>query len=184
MKISIVTVSYNSEKTIRDTILSVLSQTYPDVEYILVDFLYRHKLFPLFGDGRNLMQPVHARDLGNAYYDVLENRERTFNRDYNLSGKEPISYRDLVKAVSDELGRSNILLKIPLTLSILGARLYNAISKNPVITVEQVLRMQEDKVFDHEDARRDFGYAPLSFQEGIKEEVREYLEAIGQDRKI
>ena len=37
MKISIVTVSYNSEKTIRDTILSVLSQTYPDVEYILVD---------------------------------------------------------------------------------------------------------------------------------------------------
>jgi glycosyltransferase involved in cell wall biosynthesis len=37
MKISIITVSYNSSATIRDTIESVLSQNYPDFEYILVD---------------------------------------------------------------------------------------------------------------------------------------------------
>lgn len=37
MKISIVTVSYNSSKTIKDTIASVLSQTYHDIEYVVVD---------------------------------------------------------------------------------------------------------------------------------------------------
>jgi glycosyltransferase involved in cell wall biosynthesis len=37
MKISIITVSYNSSSTIRDTIESVLSQDYADFEYILVD---------------------------------------------------------------------------------------------------------------------------------------------------
>lgn len=37
MKISIITVCYNSEATIGDTIASVLAQTHPDVEYILVD---------------------------------------------------------------------------------------------------------------------------------------------------
>lgn len=37
MKVSIITIAYNSESSIADTINSVLSQTYPDIEYIVVD---------------------------------------------------------------------------------------------------------------------------------------------------
>lgn len=37
MKISIITVAYNSASTIRDTIESVLAQTHQDIEYVLVD---------------------------------------------------------------------------------------------------------------------------------------------------
>ncbi|MBP5703455.1 MAG: glycosyltransferase [Paludibacteraceae bacterium] len=37
MKISVVTVTYNSEKTVEDTIKSVLSQEYKDYEYLVVD---------------------------------------------------------------------------------------------------------------------------------------------------
>ncbi len=36
-KISIVTICYNAEKTIADTVKSVLSQNYPQLEYIIVD---------------------------------------------------------------------------------------------------------------------------------------------------
>lgn len=39
MKISLITVTYNSGTTLRDTILSVLAQTYRNVEYIVVDGL-------------------------------------------------------------------------------------------------------------------------------------------------
>ena len=37
MKVSIITVSYNSARTIRATIESVLSQDYPNLEYLVVD---------------------------------------------------------------------------------------------------------------------------------------------------
>lgn len=39
MRISIITITYNSAKTIRDTVESILNQTYTDIEYILVDGL-------------------------------------------------------------------------------------------------------------------------------------------------
>lgn len=37
MKISIITVCYNSALTIRDTFESILSQTYSDIEYVVID---------------------------------------------------------------------------------------------------------------------------------------------------
>ncbi len=37
MKVSIITACYNAEKTIEETIRSVVKQTYPDIEYIVID---------------------------------------------------------------------------------------------------------------------------------------------------
>ena len=37
MKISLITITYNSEKTVADTLQSVLKQSYPHLEYIVVD---------------------------------------------------------------------------------------------------------------------------------------------------
>ena len=141
--------------------------------YKLVNYLYRFNVFPMFGEGKNLMQPVHAKDLGYAYYDVLINKERTFNKEYNLSGKYPIKYIDLVKCVSDKLNKKIMIVK--LSLSLLAARIYNKVDKKAVISVEQVLRMQEDKSFSYDDAYSDFGYSPMSFEIGIEDEVKEYI---------
>lgn len=37
LKISLITVTYNSAQTLQDTISSVAKQEYPDIEYIVVD---------------------------------------------------------------------------------------------------------------------------------------------------
>jgi len=149
--------------------------------YRLIGYLKERKVFPLFGNGQNLMQPVHARDLGNAYYDVLINPEQTKNKSYNLSGKAPITYLSIIKDIRSYLGSNIIIIPLPISFSILAARVYNAMFKNAIITVEQVMRMQEDKAFTHEEATKDFGYDPLSFEAGIKEEVEEYLSGVRVD---
>jgi len=40
-KITIITVAHNAEQTLDDAVCSVLSQTYPNIEYIVVDGAYR-----------------------------------------------------------------------------------------------------------------------------------------------
>ena len=37
MKLSLITVTFNSASTIKDTIESVLAQTYEDYEYLIID---------------------------------------------------------------------------------------------------------------------------------------------------
>lgn len=73
MKISLITITYNSEKTLADTIKSVLEQTYLDVEYIIVDGASKDKTVsivkqyePLF-NGR--MKWISEKDKG--LYDAM-----------------------------------------------------------------------------------------------------------------
>ena len=37
MKISIITITYNSEKTLEDTIKSIAAQRYKELEYLIID---------------------------------------------------------------------------------------------------------------------------------------------------
>jgi hypothetical protein len=41
------------------------------------------------------------------------------------------------------------------------------------VTSEQVRRLAEDKAFAHDDAARDFGFAPRAFEAGIAQEAHE-----------
>lgn len=62
MKVSLVTVTFNSDQTLRDTIQSVFNQTYSDIEYIIIDGLSKdntveiiRKYEPQFQDRKSVV---------------------------------------------------------------------------------------------------------------------------------
>ncbi|MDW4099700.1 NAD(P)-dependent oxidoreductase [Staphylococcus saprophyticus] len=142
--------------------------------YKLVRFIHKSPVFPVFGNGNNLMQPVTAKDLAIAYSQVLENYKATKNNNYNLSGKYAIKYNHLIKEVANNMNKKIKLIHIPIKLSYYLVFIAKKIISRFPLNEEQVLRMKEDKDFTHLKATEDFGYNPMSFEEGIKEEINEY----------
>jgi len=70
LKVSIITICYNSEKTIADTIQSVLSQTYNDVEYIIVDGASTDSTLEIVKSfGKQITQLISEPDKG--IYDAM-----------------------------------------------------------------------------------------------------------------
>lgn len=70
MKVSIITITHNSASTLRDTIESVLSQGYKDIEYIIIDGLSTDNTMEIVNDYKNkIAHVVSEKDHG--LYDAL-----------------------------------------------------------------------------------------------------------------
>ena len=141
----------------------------------LISYLDNSYVFPIFGSGKNLFQPIFAKDLGNAYYDILLNKENVKGKNYDLSGGSEITYNLMLKTVSSLLSRKNLYIHIPIWFSLALLFLYKLLKKKSFsVSYEQILRMKEDKVFPHLNAKRDFGFSPIEFYDGISIEIEEY----------
>ncbi|MGE7664900.1 NAD-dependent epimerase/dehydratase family protein [Ureibacillus composti] len=134
-----------------------------------------YRFFPVINHGKGLIQPVNARDLGKAYYDVLMLPAEKAKPEYNLSGEKPITMLHAFKLISENLGKKNAFISFPLAIGVFLARCLKMGTFGKIDYVEKVQRMSEDRCFSHEEAKNDFGYTPEPFEKGIAREVREYL---------
>jgi nucleoside-diphosphate-sugar epimerase len=140
----------------------------------LINYFHKFRFFPVFGKGDNLLQPIHAKDVAGAVHAILQNRESVANKSYNIAGKYPITYNELLKTVARGIQRNVTLIYVPYNISYLVVKFLNAIINNVPISTEQIMRMNEDKAYDYTEAINDFGFSPVSFDEGIALEILEY----------
>ncbi len=129
----------------------------------------------MINHGKSLIQPVNARDLGKAYYEVLMMPVEKAKFEYILSGEMPITMLEAFKLISNNLGKKTTFISFPLSFGVIIARFIKGITLGKIDYVERVQRMSEDRSFSHKEATADFGYQPESFEVGIAREVKEYL---------
>ena len=78
----------------------------------LIHWIYRWPVLPIFGNGLFLQQPVYVSDVAWSIVQALES-PATINRQFNISGAEPLSYNKLVSTTAKALSRRIRCLHIP-----------------------------------------------------------------------
>ena len=141
----------------------------------LLRFLDRSPVFPIFGSGENLWQPVYYEDLARGVYAALT-KPGTDGQIYDLPGPRPLTYLDLVRTAAGALGKSTRIVRIPAEPVRRTLVLAERMGLPLPVSSEQVLRLREDKAYSYEKARDELGYAPRTFKEGITLEVRRLRE--------
>lgn len=69
-KVSIITVCYNSEKTIEDTLQSVINQSYPNIEYIVIDGVSTDNTLSIINKYKDKITTI-VSEKDNGIYDAI-----------------------------------------------------------------------------------------------------------------
>jgi len=125
-------------------------------------FIQCFHFFPLVGSGQALRQPVHAEDLAVACLQLLD-ADSADSRAYNLSGSEILSYRSMVERLFEKCGVKPRVVHAPLSMLQLMLNGLRLLPRYRYLTPDMANRMEMDMTFSHDEATRDFGYAPRSF---------------------
>jgi len=139
----------------------------------LIRWVDRWRIVPVFGPGTFLLQPVHADDLAQAVAGALSHRQ-SIRKAYNLSGGTVLNYNDMVQLVGTLLSRRPRLVHLPISASLITVGLIRKLPIGLKFSREQVLRLNEHKAFPHDEAGRDFGFAPRALRDGLAGEVGLY----------
>jgi uncharacterized protein YbjT (DUF2867 family) len=138
----------------------------------LLKLLSKSPVYPIFGSGLGLMQPVHVQDLAAGLFASVMLGDKTVRKEYNLVGRYPLNYREIVREAAKALGRKIKLVSLPYSVSLRAAQAVERVfSRSVLVSAEQIERLAEDKCFSWNAAFHDLGYDPRPFHQGIRQEV-------------
>ncbi|MEQ9875697.1 glycosyltransferase family 2 protein [Pectobacterium brasiliense] len=108
MKVSIITATYNSAKTISDTLKSLNAQTYPDIEYIIIDGGSKDNTLSLIKSSCSRVSVIISEP-DKGIYDALNKGILSATGDIVgfLHSDDFFSYPDAVKDIVDAMRESN-----------------------------------------------------------------------------
>jgi nucleoside-diphosphate-sugar epimerase len=136
----------------------------------LIRFMRISPIIPIFGDGNYLQQPIYVRDVAQAIVNCLC-KEQTIGKSYNIAGKVPLTYNQVIDTIAGQMNKRVWKVHVPSSPVVSLLKFFERFHISFPIKAEQVLRLNENKAFSYAEAQRDFGFNPLTFEDGIKIEL-------------
>ena len=140
----------------------------------IIRWMKNKKFIPIFGNGKSLQQPIFVKDLSWSLVEIFYNQS-TYFKCFNLSGKEPLTFLDVINTIDRNLNQKTIKIFLPAYLIIILLTIAEKIGIRLPIKAEQVERLNENKSFNYDEAKKIFNYSPTSFNKGISKEIRNYF---------
>jgi NADH dehydrogenase len=134
---------------------------------MFLEYLRKYPIVPFIGRGKAKKNPIHVDDLVGGL-SAIANNPRAFGKIYNLSGGEEISIWDMAQLLLKQQGLSKPVIPIPLWITRILAALFEKTMQNPPLTRYAISRIMQDANLNNEEARKDLGFAPVGFTEGLE----------------
>jgi uncharacterized protein YbjT (DUF2867 family) len=123
--------------------------------------------YPIFGDGRTRLQPVHADDVAAAIAQILRQSPKAYPV-YELAGPRIYSYEELLRTIARIARLRPVLMRIPFALWDALAGLAERLPQPP-LTRNQVELMQIDTTASERlPGFRSLGISPRSLEDELE----------------
>lgn len=134
----------------------------------LASLLKKLPFIPLPNGGKSLVQPIHQSDVTRAILHALA-REFTEARSMVIAGNSPLSYREFIRLVLQAAQiPEKTVLPVPLSLLRSAAFITRFLPFLPTIEAAEIQRLAENKNFDISEMKKELGFTPMEFAEGIR----------------
>jgi uncharacterized protein YbjT (DUF2867 family) len=129
-------------------------------------------VYPIFGNGRTRLQPVHAEDVAAAIAQILRQSQKPYPV-YELAGPRVYSYEELLRTIARIEGLRPALMRMPFALWDAMAGLAEMLPQPP-FTRNQVELMQIDTTASENlPGFRALGISPRSLEDELEAMLRQ-----------
>lgn len=133
-----------------------------------INQLKKFKWFiPMAGNGNVMKRWVWINDVIEGLT-LLVGRQVTYGKIYNFGGGSAHSMKEYTEMLCRELDINKTIASIPVPICYAIAWILKFVQKNPLLKRDTILGVTMEADFSIEEAKKDIGYNPIHFKEGIR----------------
>src|SRR4051812_28218193 len=102
----------------------------------LAAFMRKMPIFPIPGNGNYMRQPLYVGDFCSIVVNCMEKRIK--NGVYNISGREPVFFIDIIREIKRATGARTLIVKTPYRLFYWLLGVWGVFDRNPPFTRQQL----------------------------------------------